>query len=149
MDEANATVAEKPPIVMPAARPEGLTPDKMVAKYIALRDKVDEIKKRQSADLVSYNLVLGTLEGWLLEALNASGVDSMRAPGGTFYKTSRTSAKVHEWSKTLDYIRENDAWELLEARVSKTAAEAIMADTGLPIPGVDVKREIALNVRRA
>lgn len=150
----STTVEEAPPVsAQPPAPPlgpsPGFTPDIMVEKFVALRDKVAEIKKRHSEELAKYNLAMGTLEAWLLDALNKAGVDSMRAPKGTFYKTTHSSVTVNRWSQTLEYIQEHEAWELLEARVSKTAVEAIIADTGQSIPGVVISRATSLNVRRA
>lgn len=141
-------VEKSPPPAQGFARPT-MSLDKMLEKFLAIRDKMDEIKKRHKDELNPYALVLGSLEGWLLDALNQNGLNSMRAAQGTFFKTTRTSAKVVSWSTTLDFIKEKEAWELLEARVSKTAAEAIVAETQQDIPGVTISRESVLNVRRA
>ncbi len=123
--------------------------DKLVEKFIALRDKVAEIKKRHTAELAPFHVAMATLEAGMLDALNKSGAHSMRTEAGTFYTTTLTSASVQQWSEVLDFIRTKEAWELLEARVNKTAAEAIMDETKQPIPGVKITRTVNLNVRRA
>lgn len=138
----------------------------MVEKYVALRDKVAEIKKRQIDELSKYNVAMAALEGWMLEALNTTGSDSVKTANGTFYKSTRTSVTCPRWSLTLEWIQENEAWDLLEARVNKTAAQAILAEkaaaaevlhaagkpvdpASLVIPGVEIVRDVSLNVRRA
>jgi len=126
-----------------------MTPDLMIEKYVLLRDKEAEIKKRHVAELAPYHEVMARLEGWLLEALNQAGLSSMKAPAGTAFKTTRTSAKVIDWPATLAFIREREAWDLLEARVSKLAAQEIMAELKQPIPGVETSAELCVNVRRA
>lgn len=131
-----------------ATAPPAMTPDVMVAKFIALRDKVATMKKKHTDELAPYNVAMATLEAMLIDVLNRNGVESMRAPAGTFYTTTRTSAKVENFTDVLQYIKDNDAWELLESRVAKSAVEAIIADTGSNIPGVVVSRELVLNVRR-
>jgi hypothetical protein len=73
----------------------------------------------------------------------------MKSPHGTAYRTVRTSAKVIDWVQTLTYIREHNAWDLLEARVSKLAAQELIKETKLPIPGVETSSEVCINVRRA
>jgi hypothetical protein len=143
MNQITTTVAEQ----TPAAKPR-MAPDQMVAKFVALRDKIAEMKKRHTDELAPYNLAMGTLEAWLLDVLNTNHATSMRFDAGTPYTTTRTSVKVDEWSTVLGFIREHEAWELLEARVNKTALEAIIGDTGTNIPGVSVSRELVLNVRR-
>lgn len=123
--------------------------DQLVEKYVALRDKKAEIKKRQTEELSRYDLAMSQLEAMMLDILNATGAESMRTNSGTMFKTMRTSTKVMDWSATLEFIKTNNAWDLLEARVSKVAVEAIMAETQQPIPGVATNREIVLNVRRS
>lgn len=129
--------------------PPTMTLDVIVAKYVALRDKAAEIKKRHTEELSRFNVAMGMLEGWMLDKLNAAGIESARTDSGTAYKSTRTSAKVVNWTETLAFIREQEAWDLLEARVSKTAAEAIIDETKQPIPGVSVTRETTINVRRS
>lgn len=122
---------------------------KAVEKYIALRDKVAEIKKRHADELNQYVLVMDQLEGIMLEKLNEDGVKSMATDAGTCFKTTRASTKVMDWSATLAFIKEKEAWDLLEARVSKTTVAAIMAETGQAVPGVVTSLETVVNVRRS
>lgn len=129
-------------------RSPSLTTEKAIEKFIILRDQVAAIKKRQSQELAPFTGAMDILEAWLLSDLEAANVEAMRASTGTVYKSIRTSATVKEWSKTLTYIRENLAWELLEARVSKLAVEAILEETKQPIPGVQLTREVLVNVRK-
>ena len=133
----------------PAPAQARMSADDMIDKYLRLRDKVKLIKERQVKELAPYNECMNTLEGWMLEALNNAGLQSMKSPHGTAYKSVRTSAKVTDWLATLSFIKEKEAWDLLEARVSKLAAQAIIDETHLPIPGVDTSSEIVVNVRRA
>lgn len=160
----STTVEERP--VETTAKPDHFTNDVMVEKYLALRNKVADIKKAHIAQLAPYNTAMDTLEGWMLEALHSTGSQSVKTAVGTFYKTTVTSVTCHRWSDTLDFIRETEAWELLDARVNKTAAKAILEEkaqeaelkrvNGVPvdpasltIPGVTVTTEIGLNVRKA
>ncbi len=129
--------------------PERMTADDMINKYVKLRDKVKEIKARHTDELRPFGEAMTMLEGWMLEAMNEAGLKSMKSPHGTAYKSLQTSTKVIDWPETLRYIREREAWDLLEARVSKTAAAVVVEETGAPIPGVETTSEIRVNVRRA
>lgn len=123
--------------------------DVAVEKYVQLRDKVDAIRKQHVAQLAPYALAMAGVEALLLDALNTAGADAMKAPAGTFYKHQTSSVKVTRWSETLKHIQDNGLWELLDPRVNKTAAQAIMEETSLPIPGVQVERVTVVHVRRA
>lgn len=126
-----------------------MTADQAVSRYIRMRDKIAEVKKRQSNEMAPYTDALKQLESVLLLTLQNNKAESMRVEEGTFFRTVSTSARVSDWRATLAFIREREAWELLEARVSKLAVEAIMQDTNEPVPGVEVAREMRINVRRS
>lgn len=130
-------------------RPPDMTVDRAVAKYISIRDQIAALKKEQAKALLPYEAALETLAGWLLNDLNTAKVVSMRALTGTAYKSVRTSATVEDWPAVLAYIKENEAWDLLEARVSKLAVAAVVEDTKAPVPGVKTSREIIVNVRKS
>lgn len=91
--------------------------------------------------------MLSRLGNLILAELQAAGVNSMASAEGTVYKSTETSVSVKDWPATLSYIQQNQLWDLLEARVAKTAAVTIMQETQAPIPGVQVSQEIVLRVR--
>jgi hypothetical protein len=121
----------------------------MIEKYIALRDKIHNIKEDHKKQLAPYTDALAKLEGFLLIELDRAGVDSMKAEAGTVYKSTATSVTVQDWVDTLEFIREHRLWDLLEARVSKTAALAVIEERKAPIPGVQVSQAVSLHVRRS
>lgn len=126
-----------------------MTAAEMIQKYIRLRDKVDEIKKKQAEQLKPYTEMMDKLSGYLMLELDRAGVDNMSCDDGTVYKSTSTSVTVKHWSETLKYIQENELWDLLEARVSKTAARTVIEETGQLIPGVNVSEAVVLRVRRS
>lgn len=137
-------------VQLPTAPPtpaDGVTLERRVEQYLGLRSKIEEIEKRHTEELRKFREAREWLEGVLMAALQASGMESVRTHRGTFFRTLHTSAKVVDWNETLGFIRTNEAWDLLEARVSKTAVQAIMEDTKHPVPGVEVTRAYRLNVR--
>lgn len=137
---------ERPTVATPPAR---MSADDMIDKYIRLRDKTKAIKERHVEELAPYAKAMDVLEAWMLEALNNARLQSMKSAHGTAYKTTRTSAKVTDWPAVLAFIKTREAWDLLEARVSKLAAQSIIDETGQPIPGVETASEIVVNVRKA
>jgi hypothetical protein len=55
---------------------------------------------------------------------------------------------VADWDQTLNWIKTEGAWHMLDRRVNKTAVEAYReANNDLP-PGVNWRDEIVVNVRR-
>ena len=66
-----------------------MSADDMINKYVKLRDKVKEIKARQSEELRPFGEAMTMLEGWMLEAMNEAGLKSMKSPHGTPTSRSR------------------------------------------------------------
>lgn len=125
-----------------------VTIDQAIAAYIIFRDKRDIKRKEQAAELAPYNEKLEKLENWLLYMLNKQGVESTRTDHGTAYKSVCTSTKIIDWDTTLDFIKANGLYHLLERRVSKKAVEEFIEAQGKPPEGVDIVREVRVNVRR-
>jgi hypothetical protein len=138
---------EAEPAPAPPAKP-AMTVDQLVEAYVKLRDKKEAIERAHKNQLAPYRSAMQQIEAVLLTHLNEAHLESMRAHAGTAYKTVRTSARVVRWAETLDFIREKELWELLEARVSKVAVEAVVAEMQAGIPGVEIVREVCVQVRR-
>ena len=126
-----------------------MTPAEMIEKYIQLRNKVADIKAKHVKELEPYGAVMLRLEGELLKHLNTNKLDSVKADTGTAYKQGATSVAVQDWQAALRYIQDHEAWDLLEARVAKTAALAVIEETKKPIPGVQISQAVVLRVRAA
>lgn len=117
--------------------------------FIALRDRRAERKAAYQADDEDDRNKQDKIEIEFLRRFNERGIDNVSARGvGTAYKSTRSSATVADWDGLLGHIQENDAWELLERRVNKTAVEQFKAvNDDLP-PGVNWAETQVVNFRR-
>lgn len=121
----------------------------VVKAYVTIRDKVAEIKSAHKAQLKPYEEALNKLEFQMLGILNNAGVDSMKTPDGTAYRTEKTSVTIADKSAFMDYVKNSESFELLDVRANKTAVEDFMAEHQDLPPGVNIRREAAVNFRRA
>jgi len=127
----------------------------MIDKYRRLRAKKEEIAEEQKKVMAQYNAALEYLEGMLLSVMNNMGVDKLSTSdhddkfGGTVYKTTTTHTSVLSWSACLSFIKDHEAWELLENRVNKSAVLSILEETGELVPGVRIVQRVNVNVRKA
>jgi|SRR6185436_10672157 len=124
-----------------------MTPAEMTKKYLLLRERIKQIEDKHKAELAPYLDMKFQLETALLDHLNQNGLDSTKCSDGTAFKSTVTSVTVRDWPATLGYIRKHNLWDLLEARVSKSAAVEIITDTKTPIPGVEITQATVLRVR--
>jgi hypothetical protein len=128
---------------------QAVAPDleELSRKYIALRDKKDEVAKRHKDELRPYNAALEKLEAFFLETLNDNGLQSLSTQSATIFRGTHTSVTAAEWDKTLEFIIENGRWDLLDKRVNKTIVND-MAEQGELVPGVNIRKEAYARVNR-
>ena len=122
--------------------------DELVAQYIKLRDKKAVFKAEYDAKKERLDAVLEAIENRMLAEFQNIGVESVRTPVGTAYVSTAVSVTVADWDKCLEFIKANNAWELLERRASKVAVEQYkVANNDLP-PGVNWSEKKSVNFRR-
>ena len=124
-----------------------MTPDQLIEKYIKLRNRVAEIKDRHTEELRPFTAVMQQIESTLLRHLAETDLNAVKGDAGTAYRQVATSVTVADWDRALAYVREHEAWDLLEARVSKTAALTMIEESQQPIPGVKISQVLVLRVR--
>lgn len=117
--------------------------------FIALRDRRSKRKTSYQAEDEDDRTMQDKIEIEFLRRFGRRGIDNVSAHGvGTAYKSSRFSATVADWDSFLGHVQYNNAWELLERRVNKTAVAQFMAvNNDLP-PGVNWSETQVINFRR-
>lgn len=123
--------------------------DDIVAAYVRLRDQKAELKAQQAEAMKPYDEALAKLEAEALQILSDTGVESMKTSAGTVYKSVATSATVQDKSAFMDYIKEHQAFDLLDVRVNKTAVQDFITENQDTPPGVVIRREMKVGFRRA
>ena len=119
-----------------------------VAQYIKLRDKIAEIKDRQKTELAPYVETLGQLNAVILKHLNDNGLQQISSDAGTAYRKSRASATLADADAFMRFVKETDAFELMDCKANAPAVEEYIEKHGSPPPGVNFTRIIDVGVRR-
>ena len=122
--------------------------EELVAAYVRARDKKGEITKRHKDELSPLNGIMQRLESMLQRELQLQKVNSMATDAGTAFLQTVSSATVKDWPSTLEWIKENDEWDFLDARVNKTAVKDFIESSGEIPPGVDFSETLVTRVRR-
>lgn len=127
----------------------------IVAKYVELRDRRSALKAHYEAEDLEHKNRMEKIEAYLNNQMSAMGVESLRTSAGTAFRTYKEFVSVADWTCLLGYIKENDRFDLLERRVSKSTTKEIMAAdangsyTNPPPPGVNFVREQTVQIRRS
>lgn len=135
----------------PAAASAANPLEQIVERYIALRDKKTDLKGDYEKKVAAVDQALERIEMFLLKHLNDNSAESVRTGAGTFFKSARTSATAADWDAVSAWIQEDPEtrWAMLEKRVSKGFVEAYEAEHNDLPPGVNVRKETTVNVRRS
>jgi hypothetical protein len=125
--------------------------EQIVERYIALRDRKTTLKGEYEKSVAKLEQAMERIEMFLLKQLNDSQSESVRTKAGTFFKSTRTSATCADGQALWDWVMEDPAERAaaLEKRVSKAFVEAYEAEHNDLPPGVNVRKEVTVNVRRS
>ena len=125
-----------------------VTVDDVVATYMRLRLKKDAIKAEMNDKLKVIGDKMDKLEAWVKERADEQGVTSFKTKHGTAFLTTVDYANVADWDAVLQYIRENEAWDMFEKRVSKTAVRGYIQHNKQVPPGVNYGTKLEVNFRK-
>jgi len=125
-----------------------LTIDKVIGTYLKLRGDKEAMEAETKKKVKDIKEQLVKIEAYLKGQADKTGVDSFKTANGTAFLTTTDFAQVADWDAVLEFVKEKDAYDLLEKRVSKTAVRGyIEADKSVP-SGVNYGTRIDVNVRK-
>ncbi len=119
--------------------------DLLVKAYLELREE----KKQLMKDVAEINIKLDRMEAAFLEKMEMEGEDGFRANGQTVYKSTIQRVKVDDREAFFDYVFENRASGMLEARASKDGVLSWMElHPDEAVPGLVLTKHLNINVRK-
>lgn len=120
----------------------------VIATYLTLRNQKEALAQSVKAKTDEINAKLAKIEAWIKQQADAQGVTSFKSEHGTAFLTTVDFANVADWDATLRFIRESEAYDMLEKRVSKTAVRAYIDQTKTVPPGVNYGTKLEVNIRK-
>lgn len=122
--------------------------DDVIATYMKLRDQKAAIEGEVKEKVSTIKAKMDKLEAWIKEKADAEGVTSFKTKHGTAFLTTTDYANVADWDAVLNFIQENQAFDMLEKRVSKTAVRGYIDQTKAVPPGINYGTKLEVNVRK-
>ena len=124
--------------------------DKLAAIYLKIRDAKDKLTadyKQQYADLEAQ---MAVLEAEMLETCKTMNADSIRTKAGTIVRSIKSRYWTNDWDSMYRFIKENDAYGLLEKRLHQTHMKEFLSENPDLLPmGLNVESEYTVVVRRS
>ncbi len=122
--------------------------DNVIATYMKLRGQKEAIEAEMKERTSEIKAKMEKLEAWIKTQADAQGVTSFKTAHGTAFLTTTDYATVADWDSVLTFIRENEAFDMLEKRISKIAVRGyIEANKSVP-PGVTYGTKLEVNIRK-
>lgn len=129
--------------------PTELRMDQLVAVFIQCREKKAKLKAEFAEQTAAISAVQDKIEALLLERFAALGIDSVKTPAGTAYSSVATTASLADWDTFKAFCeQQDDPFEFIERRVSKTAIEQYKAEHQDLPPGVNWSETRVVGFRR-
>lgn len=122
--------------------------DEVVAAYMKLRDQKAAIEGEVKDKLTTIKTKMEKLEAWIKEKADAEGVTSFKTKHGTAFLTTTDYANVADWDAVLNFIRDNEAFDMLEKRISKIAVRGYIEQNKAVPPGVNYGTKLDVNIRK-
>jgi hypothetical protein len=122
--------------------------DEVIGAYMKLRDKKDsmEAEVKERAKAIKEQML--KLETWLKEKADEQGVTSFKTKHGTAFLTTTDFATVADWDATLAFIKDHEAWDMIEKRVSKIAVRGYIEQLKAVPPGINYGTKLEVNIRK-
>ena len=113
-----------------------------------LRSQKDAIEAEVKDSVSVIKSKMEKLEAWIKDQADQQGVTSFKTKHGTAFLTTTDYAQVGDWDAVLNFIRDNEAFDMLEKRVSKIAVRGYIEHTKSVPPGVNYGTKLEVNIRK-
>lgn len=126
-----------------------LPADKLVAIYRKIRGVVDEKEEAHKAEIAALKEQLDVVSAKLLEICHTQNVDSLRTPEGTVTRRTATRYWTSDWESMYKFIKEQDAYHLLEQRIHNGNMKTYLEENPDTLPiGLNADTKYAVTVRK-
>ena len=125
-----------------------MTVDQVIEAYLKYRNKKEALEAEIKDQVKELKDKMAKLEAWIKTKADAEGVTSFKTAHGTAFVTTNDYANVGDWDAVLAFVKENDAYDLLEKRVSKNAVRGYIDQQKAVPSGVNYGTRIDVNVRK-
>ena len=123
--------------------------DRLTKVYVKIREKRRELLESFEAEDNKLKEKLSVLKEELLEMCKAMGADSIKTAHGTVVRSVKTRYWTSDWEEMYDFIKENEAYGLLEKRIHQSNMREFLDAHPDKIPtGLNTESEYEISVRK-
>lgn len=126
-----------------------LPTETLVSAYLKLRDTIQEREERHKEEIASLKEQYELVANELLEVCNAHNANSISTSNGTITRRVQNRYWTSDWETMREFIRENDAFELLEKRINNNNMKQFLEENPDLFPvGLQCDSKYVVQVRK-
>lgn len=122
--------------------------EQLVQLFIAARDARDTAKREFEVGHDKREAQLKTIVDELSARMQGQGIDSLKTPFGTVYKSVSRHTTCGDWAALNKWIVDNNRPDFFQRRLTRDAVVSYIEDTGVTPPGVVITSEYEYKVRK-
>ena len=127
---------------------EGLA-DRLTKAYIKMRDARAELQAEFDKKDKAIEVQMDMVEEKLMSMCKELGVDSLKTPHGTVFRSVRTRYETNDWENMYAFIKEHDIPQVLTKGINGTNMKQFLDENPTLMPiGMNVNNRYTVTVRR-
>jgi hypothetical protein len=123
--------------------------DKLARVYRKMQTKIQQMTAVYETEVEVLTAQQEVVKTALKDQMLALGVKSVNTAEGTVILSTKTRYSTQDWDAFKEFMKENDALDLLEKRIAQTnMATFLQENPTLVPPGLNSNSEYAISVRK-
>lgn len=123
--------------------------EELVSRYRELREKKSMITQIYKDKVAVVDEELDGISAQLLDICNEHNIDSLRTAEGTAMRRETTRYWTSDWDRMYGFIKQHDAFHLLEQRIHNKHMEEFLDENPDVMPvGLNIDRKFSISVRK-
>lgn len=123
--------------------------DKLAEVYIKIRTRIAEVTKAYDTEVEGLKEQQAQIASAMKDLLQQLNVRSVNTVGGTVVLTEKVRYFPSDWAEFKQFIKDNDAFDLMEKRIAQTNMAKFLEDNPDKYPpGLQSETEISVSVRK-
>ena len=123
--------------------------DKLARVYRKMQTKIQQMTAVYETEVEVLKAQQEVVKTALKDQMLALGVKSVNTAEGTVILSTKTRYSTQDWDAFKEFMKENDALDLLEKRIAQTNMATFLQDNPTLVPpGLNSNSEYAISVRK-
>lgn len=147
VDDSEEQGGQAPPQADPDA--PAIPMDKLAKVYRKMQSQIQQLTTEFETKIETIKAQQDAVKNALKDQMLAMGVASVRTEQGTVTLGTKTRYNTQDWDAFKEFVKDNDAIDLLEKRIAQTNMATFLKDNpGTVPPGLNSFTEYTISVRK-